>query len=81
MSSAINILYELMENNGLNPPQWIWDNRLILNSYATESRYGTSLVATKKESLELLEKVRKYFQDVKQQQQQLNPSLIFQKRN
>ena len=65
----VNILYELMENNNLNPPEWIWVNRVTLNDYATRTRYGDDLIATKKEALDLLAHSIEYYHDVKQKQQ------------
>lgn len=64
----VNILYELMEQNGLDPPEWIWTNRVALNDYATRTRYGEDLVATKKEVLELLELSIEYYNDIVQMQ-------------
>ena len=65
----VNILYELMENNKLNPPEWIWANRIVLNDYATRARYGEDLVATKREAIELLELSIEYYNDIQQKQQ------------
>ena len=67
----VNILYELMENNNLDPPKWIWQNRVILNDYATLTRYGEDMVTTKREAMELLEHSIKYYNDVQQKQQDL----------
>ena len=69
----VNILYELMEDNNLSPPKWIWDNRVVLNEYATKTRYGEDLVATKKEVMQLLEYAAKYYNSVqkKQEEQQM----------
>ena len=64
----VNILFELMESNNLNPPEWIWQNRVILNDYATRTRYGEDLVATKSEAVELLELSISFYNDIQQKQ-------------
>ena len=66
----VNILYELMEKNNLNPPDWIWQNRVILNEYATSTRYGEDLVATKKEAMDLLELAVEYYKNIQESQHQ-----------
>ena len=65
----MNIIYELMKDSGLSPPEWIWENRFILNSYATETRYSEDLVATKRESLEILDSAKDYYNDIVRQQE------------
>ena len=66
----VNILYELMKKNNLNPPGWIWQNRVVLNEYATSTRYGEDQVATKKEAMELLECAIEYYINIQKKQQE-----------
>ena len=66
----IDVLYSRMEELGLNPPEWIWDNYTVFNNYATKTRYGENLVAVKRGLLELLAKVEAYCNDVRHQQEQ-----------
>ncbi|MCL2015064.1 MAG: HEPN domain-containing protein [Defluviitaleaceae bacterium] len=66
----VDKLFQQMESNNLEPPEWIWDNRKILIDYATQTRYGTDLVATKRDVVNLLQLSEKYILDIEQQQQQ-----------
>ena len=66
----VNILYELMEQHNLCPLEWIWQNRVVLNEYATRTRYGEDLVATKKEAMELLEHTINYYENIQKRLQE-----------
>ena len=63
----MSILYEQLENETTNPPSWIYDNIDVLNSYATNTRYGTNVVATIKKIEQLLEYAEKYQESLQPQ--------------
>ena len=47
-------LLDLCDANNIDMPHWIDENADTLNSYLSESRYGSSIVASKRKILKLL---------------------------
>ena len=70
----IDVLYEQMEENGLEPPKWIWPVAELLTDYAVKTRYQKNLVANKRKLMELVPKVQSYLVD----QQNLQKGMLIQ---
>ena len=47
-------LLDQLDTAGVSYPDWIYNDNAVITAYATESRYGENLVATKRKLLELL---------------------------
>ena len=61
----VYLLVQQLEHAGLAAPEWIYNNGDTINSYATKTRYGTSIVSTRKKIQELCELTSKYIEDSK----------------
>ena len=61
----IDILIEQMEKAEIIVPPWVSENADILNSYATKTRYGTNLIATKRKITHLLNLAEEMLQSLK----------------
>jgi HEPN domain-containing protein len=48
------VLTNLLENAGQAVPRWLYDNRDLLNKYATTTRYGDNVIGTKRKVEELI---------------------------
>ena len=76
----ISILWGDVDELGLSPPEWIWENRDKLNRYQTETRYGDDIVASRREIIEILEKTSVYYDEVlNKTQTKLNPNGVSEK--
>jgi len=60
----IGLLWGDAEELGLNPPEWVWVNRVQLNRYQSETRYGDSIVASRREIREFLVLAEQYSEQV-----------------
>ena len=49
-------------------PDWIYADHAVITSYATESRYGENITATKRKLIELLDYTEKWLQEVEASQ-------------
>ena len=58
-------LLERCDRHCIIYPEWIYENANLLNTYATETRYGTDLVANRRKVKELLELANSYAQTLK----------------
>ena len=54
------ILLEQLEDAGIETLQWLEENADTLNSYATKTRYGSDIIATRKKIMHLLELADNY---------------------
>jgi len=50
----MDVLYEQLEDAGIEVFPWLRENIDILNAYATKTRYGTNIVATTRKITQLL---------------------------
>ena len=64
----VHILYECMSENGLKPPAWIFDNYVVLNNYATQTRYGENLIASYRLLTMLKDLTGEYLNKVRREQ-------------
>lgn len=63
----IKVLWGNLEDFGVTPPEWIWENASILNRYQNETKYGEDLVASRREVRELHALAVGYYEEVKAQ--------------
>ena len=66
----IEQLVEQFEDNGIEVPDWVEVNSVMITSWATVTRYGESLVVVKGKMIEILDKVDIWLQQQQEQQQQ-----------
>jgi len=60
----IKHLWSQLDNVGYTPPEWIWQNHQLLTDFATKTRYGESMVATKREVEEFIVLLDEYIQQI-----------------
>ena len=61
---SIKHLINILDNNDIEVPDWITDNHYILTSYATQTRYSTSVVSTLREIKTFMEEGKKYAENL-----------------
>ena len=60
----LGLLWEEAEQIELSPPEWIWANRIQLNRYQSETRYGDDIVASRRELKEIVELAEAYYKKI-----------------
>jgi len=65
LTHDIEKLLEAWEKKAQVIPDWLWDNALTLTNYATKTRYGKQLVATRRRLESLYPLVRELLEQVK----------------
>ena len=61
---------EHFEDNGIMLPHWFVANMDVLDSYVSETRYGSDLISARSKILELLTYAEEYIHSIEQQEQQ-----------
>ena len=60
LTHDVGALWEQADENKLSPPKWIYDNYETLNTYSTKTRYGASIIGTRRKIIEFCDALPPY---------------------
>lgn len=75
------VLFDQMDKANIDIPKWIIDNADLFRDYATKSRYGTDILASRRKMKELISYIGALVNDLKPSESfGKTPSDVFGKR-